>query len=134
MGVFPFPALNANSVRGMLGGGIEVGAFSDRPEVREVVRFLLGPDFGKSLVKVSGSMSPNRRFDTANYAPSWRPTAEALKAALATDTFRFDASDLMPGEVGGGAFWRGMMRYAREGPRSLDRILRDIDAAWPGGG
>jgi serine/threonine protein kinase/ABC-type glycerol-3-phosphate transport system substrate-binding protein len=134
MGVFPFPALNTSSVGGMLGGGLEVGAFSDRPEVREVVRFLLGPEFGKSLVTVSGHMSPNRRFDTANYAPAWRPTAEALKAALAADTFRFDASDLMPPEVGGDAFWKGMMTYAKEGPGSLDRILRDIDDAWPDDG
>src|SRR4029079_9267542 len=102
------PAVDPRAVGAMLGAGVQVGAFSDRPEVREVVRFLLGPDFGTSLVKVAGSMSANRKFEVAHYAPTWRPTAEALKAALAADTFRFDASDLMPPEVGGGAFWKGM--------------------------
>ena len=118
----------------MLGAGIQVGAFSDRPEVREVVRFLVGPDFGKSLVKVSGSMSPNRQFDTRNYPPFWRSVGSALKGALATDTFRFDASDLMPPEVGGDRFWKAMMTYAERGPESLDSILSDLDAAWPDDG
>ena len=66
-GCVPLPRAERELGRRDARGGIEVGAFSDRPEVREVVRFLLGPEFGKSLVTVSGNMSPNRRFDTANY-------------------------------------------------------------------
>jgi alpha-glucoside transport system substrate-binding protein len=129
---FPFPSLTAGSTGGMLGGAILVGAFSDRPEVREVLRFFLGPDFGANMVTgTGGSMSPNRHFDTANYPPALRRTGEALKAALAADSFRMDASDLMPAPVGFDAFFKGMLTYAREGPGSLDRILRDIDAAWP---
>ena len=38
----------------------------------------------------------------------------------------------MPPDVGEGAFWDGMMTYLAEGPGSLDQILADIDAAWPG--
>ncbi len=89
---FPFPRMTGASTQGMLGGGILVGAFSDRPEVREVVRFLLGPQFGEDQVQHSGAMSPNRGFDVENYPVVLRPTAEALKASLAADSFRFDAS------------------------------------------
>jgi alpha-glucoside transport system substrate-binding protein len=78
-------------------------------------------------------MSPNRRFDPSNYLPLWRPGAAALDAALAADTFRFDASDLMPAEIGADRFWKAMITYAKEGPGSLDRILAELDAAWPDG-
>jgi alpha-glucoside transport system substrate-binding protein len=76
-------------------------------------------------------MSPNRGFDVANYPPVWRSTAEELKAALAADSFRFDASDLMPPEIGEDLFWKAMVTYATEGPDSLDGILAQLDAAWP---
>ena len=36
------------------GAGDMIAAFSDRPEVREVVRFLLGPDYGAEMVETGG--------------------------------------------------------------------------------
>jgi hypothetical protein len=39
----------------------------------------------------------------------------------------------MPPEVGVGAFWSGMVGYIGGGPSSLDRILAEIDGAWPNG-
>jgi hypothetical protein len=53
--------------------------------------------------------------------------------SLASDTFRFDASDLMPPEIGADRFWKAMMTYTAEGPGSLDRILAELDEAWPDG-
>jgi alpha-glucoside transport system substrate-binding protein len=76
-------------------------------------------------------MSANRRFDLDNYPPFLRRQAELLEAALAADTFRFDASDLMPPPIGNGVFWDAMITYFDEGPESLDQILAEIDAAWP---
>ena len=54
-----------------------------------------------------------------------------LTEALANDTGRFDASDLMPAEVGLGSFWTGMMEYVSSGPDSLQAVLDDIEASWP---
>ena len=94
--VFSFPTI-AGGVPGLIGGGEMLAAFADRPEVRELVRFLLSPAFGTHLVGVgSDFMSANRRFDLENYPPFLRRQARVLEAALAADTFRFDASDLMP--------------------------------------
>jgi alpha-glucoside transport system substrate-binding protein len=123
---FPFPA---GDDRPLVGAGDLFGAFSDRPEVREVVRFMLSPGFGTALAANGGFISANRHFDLDRYPPFERHQAEVLYAALATDSFRFDASDLMPVDVNF-AFWDGMMRYAAQGPSSLDGILRDIDASW----
>jgi alpha-glucoside transport system substrate-binding protein len=130
--VFPFPPM-ANQTGGVIGGGEMVGTFSDRPEVRELVRFLLSPQHGVELAEVGHDyMSPNRRFDLDNYPNEfWRRQAELVQAALAADTFRFDASDLMPPEVGAGRFWDAMMRYLDEGPDSVDDILTELDTAWP---
>ena len=76
-------------------------------------------------------MSPNLDFDLDNYPPFMRRQAEVLQEALSNDTFRFDASDLMPPPVGEEVFWQAMLTYVREGPDSLDEILAELDAAWP---
>jgi alpha-glucoside transport system substrate-binding protein len=129
--IFPFPSLGADS-RGVLGAGTIVGAFSDRPEVRELVRYILSPRYGETVVESgAGFISANQRFDAARYGPFERRQAELIYAALADDTFRFDGSDLMPQEIGAELFWDAMMRFATKGPESLDAILAELDAAWP---
>jgi serine/threonine protein kinase/ABC-type glycerol-3-phosphate transport system substrate-binding protein len=136
--IFPFPTLQRES-RGVVGAGNMFGVFSDRPEVRELVRYILGPSFGESLATSNtGFLSANRWFDLTKYDPWDRRQAELIYDALADDTFRFDGSDLMPPPIGGpleegdvGLFWNAMMRYAAEGPGSLDAILAELDAAWP---
>ena len=47
-------------------------------------------------------------------------------------SFRFDGSDLMPGEVGAGSFWKGMTDWV-SGAADLDTVLAEIDASWPDG-
>jgi alpha-glucoside transport system substrate-binding protein len=41
-----------------------------------------------------------------------RPLRKMNEILLKATTFRFDGSDLMPGGVGAGAFWTGMVDYA----------------------
>ncbi len=43
-------------------------------------------------------------------------------------TFRFDGSDLMPGKIGAGAFWTGMVDYA--GGKSAEDVGGEIQKAW----
>ena len=43
---------------------------------------------------------------------------------------RFDGSDLMPGEVGAGSFWKGMTDWV-SGAADLDTVLKQIDDSWP---
>jgi ABC-type glycerol-3-phosphate transport system substrate-binding protein len=130
--VFPFPPSTREFGRAVLGGGTMVGALADRPEVRELVRFLLGPAYGQEWARLGRTfLSANRRFDLENYSPWWRRQAVLVDTALANDTFRFDGSDLMAPEIGQGLFWDAMMEYLAEGPQSLDGILADLDAAWP---
>ena len=55
---------------------------------------------------------------------------EIAELVLDATSFRFDASDLMPGEVGAGSFWKGMTDYVT-GSADLDTALAEIDASWP---
>jgi alpha-glucoside transport system substrate-binding protein len=133
--IFPFPVFSEGQPPSVIGGADMVAAFADRPEVRELVQFLLTPEFGTQWARRGGGfLSPNRRFDMENYQPLWRRQAEVLYQALAADQFRFDASDLMPPPIGNQVFFEAMMTYAAEGPESLDRILSELDAAWPDDG
>jgi alpha-glucoside transport system substrate-binding protein len=43
---------------------------------------------------------------------------------------RFDGSDLMPGAVGSGSFWKEMTNWV-SGTKDLATALKDIDASWP---
>jgi alpha-glucoside transport system substrate-binding protein len=113
-------------------------AASDRPEVREFVRYLLGPDFGRALAfSAPGFIAARSDFDIENYT-TWdgpnlliRPMAASVQQALANDAFRFDGSDLMPPEVGQFPFYGVMVEYIAEGPDNLDELLQRLDDAWP---
>lgn len=47
---------------------------------------------------------------------------------LNATTFRFDGSDLMPGGVGAGSFWTGMVDYT--GGDSAESVASEIQASW----
>ena len=77
-----------------------VAAFADRPEVREVLRFLLSPEYGVEWAKQgNGFLSANRRFDLQNYRSFWRTPAQMIDAALAASpkSFTGTVSDVLRG-------------------------------------
>ena len=136
--VFPTPAIAEQGRAGVVGGGSLIVVFADRPEVRTLVKYLLGPDFGRMWAdEWVGFISARRDFDLDNYTvygePNdlTRPMAEAVQRALAADAFRFDGSDLMPPEVGLAPFWSAIVDYVAHGPDNLDTLLAELDAAWP---
>jgi alpha-glucoside transport system substrate-binding protein len=113
--------------RPVLGAGDLLSAMQDRPEIRAVMRWLATGESTRGWLERGGFVSPH------NDTPlDWYPTdvdrgyAEILRDAT---TFRFDASDLMPGQIGTGAFWTGMVDWVNGD--SLDEVLPKIDEAWP---
>ena len=42
---------------------------------------------------------------------------------------RFDGSDMMPGAVGTGTFWSGMVDYV--GGTDVETVLENIENSWP---
>ena len=47
---------------------------------------------------------------------------------LNATTFRFDGSDLMPGAIGAGSFWTGMVDYTSG--KSAKEVADKIQASW----
>ncbi len=125
---FYFPPIDPTYGKPMLGAGDIYAVFNDRPEVRALARYLTTGLSTKAWVEAGGFISPHKDASLDWYLnPIDRKFAELLAGA---DTFRFDGSDLMPGAVGAGTFWTGMVDYVNE-TSTLDEVLRDIDASWP---
>ena len=126
---FYLPPIDEEQGKPVLGAGDIMGAFNDRPEVRAVMRYLATGESIKEWVQSGGVVAPHKDAEL-----DWYPTeanrryAEILHNA---DTFRFDGSDMMPGEVGTGAFWNEMTNWI--GGNDLNTILENIDESWPEG-
>jgi len=127
--VFPLPA-PTGSTPGVLGGGDIVGAFKNDANVKKVVSYLVGKDFGTNgyATDWSAHLSPHKDFPTDKYTSPFQ--AAAQKAVAGAQIFGFDASDQMPGAVGSGTEWSNMIQWAA-GQQSLDATLKNIDASWP---
>ena len=46
---------------------------------------------------------------------------------------RFDASDIMPAEVGAGTFWGGMVEWVSDNGDGTESVFQDIEDSWPAG-
>jgi DNA-binding SARP family transcriptional activator/ABC-type glycerol-3-phosphate transport system substrate-binding protein len=128
---FRLPAVATAGEGSLLGSGEYLVAFTDRPEVRQTVRELVGTDWGRALVGNGAWFFPaNRRFPLDAYSDDRaRAVAALLQASLAEGSFRYDGSDLMPREVFT-VFWENMVEFAGEGPGNLDALLTELDGAW----
>ncbi|TFC82903.1 carbohydrate ABC transporter substrate-binding protein [Cryobacterium sinapicolor] len=124
---FITPAEEAGS-QAVTGGGEIVAAFADDADTQAVQTYLSSDDWANSRVSLGGVISANSGLDPANAkSPILQ---EAIKILQDPETtFRFDASDLMPGSVGAGTFWKGMVNWINGAP--TDEVLTSIEAGWP---
>ncbi|NND01247.1 MAG: extracellular solute-binding protein [Acidimicrobiia bacterium] len=136
---FAFPPVKVAHSDTAIGSGDFLVATNESEAVGEFVRFMLKAKFGETaIVDVPGWILPHVNFDTSRYGDSMTEAwANQVSAAIAADQFRFDASDLMPPEVGSmngpnpGAFWSGIVDLVN-GDRTVPQVLQDIDNQWPG--
>jgi alpha-glucoside transport system substrate-binding protein len=100
--------------------------FNDRPAVRQVIEYMTTAESIEEWVRQGGVLSPHSDIELDWYPEADRGIAEILADA---DAIRFDASDLMPGAVGAGSFWNGVVDYISG--EDLDTVLPEIDESWP---
>jgi alpha-glucoside transport system substrate-binding protein len=125
---FYLPPIDESLGKPVLGGGDIYAMFNDRPESRAVIQFFASAESVKGWVEAGGTISPHNDSSLDWYKdPVTRKLAEILKNAT---TFRFDASDLMPGAVGAGSFWKSMTDFV-SGSIDEDTALKQIDDSWP---
>jgi alpha-glucoside transport system substrate-binding protein len=113
----------------MLNGGDLAALFNGRDQdAIKVMEFITGDQFGKPWAEAGGWLSPHETFDVGLYSD--QITQKMARTAAGVSLFRFDGSDAMPGSVGNGTFWRGMVDWI-SGQDDLDTVLRDIEESWP---
>jgi alpha-glucoside transport system substrate-binding protein len=130
---FPLPPIDQEGT--LYAGELTVvGKNANRPEVADFLERFISEEVQCEMggVQASSRISPNVNVGPECYVNDILADASVvLTDSLENDTGRFDASDLMPAEVGSGTFWSGMMDYISNGPDSLQSVLDDIEASWP---
>ncbi len=123
---FYFPAIDPEFGNAVLGGGTVVTISNDTPGARAVLDFLMTPLAHELWMAQAGFLSPHKGINLDIYSSDLlRRQAEIL---LGADVFGFDGSDLMPGAIGAGAFWTGMVDFI--GGSSSAEVAQAVQNAW----
>jgi alpha-glucoside transport system substrate-binding protein len=125
---FYMPPIDESLGKPVLVAGDLMAMFNDRPEVRAVMSYFSSGASVEQWIRSGGAISAHNDSDLAWYSNDVdRGVAEII---LNATSVRFDASDLMPGQVGAGSFWKGMTDYVA-GTVDLNQAMTEIDSAWP---
>ncbi|MFF2320574.1 ABC transporter substrate-binding protein [Agrobacterium sp. NPDC058088] len=112
----------------VLGAGTLVTITKEAPAAKAFVQFLQTPIAHEVWMAQSSFLTPYKGVNVETYAnEQMKRQGEILTTAT---TFGFDGSDLMPGKIGAGAFWTGMIDFV--GGKSADQVASDIQKAWDG--
>ena len=124
---FYFPAYAGMDLgRPVLGAGTLFAITSDSKGARAFIEFLKSPIAHEVWMAQSGFLTPHNGVNPDAYGdPVLRAMGDIL---LGATTFRFDGSDLMPGAIGAGAFWTGMVDYV--GGTPAQDVVDSIQATW----
>ncbi|MBA3287402.1 MAG: carbohydrate ABC transporter substrate-binding protein [Acidimicrobiia bacterium] len=132
--VFYFPDINGD--RPVLTAGTFAAAFDENPETMAVLAYMATPGYAQLRQEIqtreldgglSGFLSAAQGQDPAVYQPLEQGFLEILNSA---DLSRFDASDLMPAEVGVGSFW-SEGTSAANGDQDAAEAAANIEDSWP---
>lgn len=111
----------------VLGAGTLAFITKDTEASRAFIEFLKIPIAHEVWMAQTGFLTPMKGVNADLYGdPTLKKMGEIL---LNSTTFRFDGSDLMPGAVGAGTFWTGMVDYV--GGKSAQEVADAIQASWP---
>ena len=126
--VFYLPGIDPAQGKPFLVAGDIMAASNDKPETAAVMQYFSTGEGVKGWMAAGGALAPQKDAPLEWYGDDL--TKSIAQIANAATTVRFDASDLMPGAVGSGSFWKGMTDYF-SGSADLDTVLKEIDASWP---
>lgn len=120
------PIASANLGKPVLGAGTLAMITRDSPAARAFIDFLKLPLAHELWMAQSGFLTPLKTVNVDAYAnDTLKKEGQILTEAT---TFRFDGSDLMPGKIGAGAFWTGMVDLV--GGKSPQEVGAEIQKAW----
>jgi alpha-glucoside transport system substrate-binding protein len=125
---FYFPAYAEKDLgQPVLGAGTLAFIMKDSPAAQAFIAWLQTPIAHEVWMAQTGFVTPFKAVNTELYgSAALKKQGEILANAT---TFRFDGSDLMPGAVGAGSFWTGMVDFV--GGKSAQEVADAIQASWP---
>ena len=110
----------------VLGGGTLMAITEPSDATNELMEFFQLPLAHEVFMAQSGFLTPHKGVNLDAYMnAALRGQGEILINAT---TFRFDGSDLMPGGVGAGTFWTGMVDFT--GGKDAQAVADEIQASW----
>lgn len=121
--LFRMPDFNTNFTNVIEGGGDMFGMFHDTPQAQSLMQWLITPNAQAIWAGRGGYIAANKNVPADIY-----PNASSGKAAQLlgqASTFRFDASDQMPGEMNS-EFFKAVVQFVSD-PTQLDSILAHLD-------
>jgi alpha-glucoside transport system substrate-binding protein len=124
---FYFPAYEGEDLGQPVLGAGTLFAITDPSEAASaMIEYLKLPIAHELWMAQGGFLTAHAGVNPEAYADaSLAAQGEILSNAT---TFRFDASDLMPGEIGAGAFWTGMVDYVTGA--SAEDVASGIESRW----
>jgi alpha-glucoside transport system substrate-binding protein len=124
---FYFPAYAGKDLGSpVLGAGTVWAITNENQAAHDLIAYLETPEAHEIWMARKGFLTPHKGVNSDVFSdPTLRKMNDIL---LSATTFRFDGSDLMPGAVGAGSFWTGMVDYA--GGKSAADVANEIQASW----
>jgi len=124
---FYFPGFASKKLGNpVLGGGTILTITKDSKAARAFMDFIAQPQASEIWMAEGGFLTPLKTADINKYK-----NAQLKKQGeifLNATTFRFDGSDLMPGAIGAGSFWKGMVDFSSG--KSAKEVADDIQKSW----
>ena len=124
---FYFPAFESKDLgKPVLGAGTLLAITKESEAASAFMEFMKTPEAHEIWMAGGGFLTPHLGVDLDQYSSD---TQRGLGTILQNaTTFRFDGSDLMPGAVGAGSFWTGMVDYTSG--KSAQDVADEIQASW----
>ncbi|SIT17336.1 maltose-binding protein /trehalose-binding protein /sucrose-binding protein [Roseivivax lentus] len=124
---FYFPAYEEKDLgKPVLGAGALFAITNPSEATTAMIEFLKTPIAHELWMAQGGFLTAHGGVNLDTYADdSLRAQGQILQDA---STFRFDGSDLMPSEIGAGAFWSGMVDYVTGTPAA--EVAATIQERW----
>ena len=132
--VFYFPDINGDNP--VLTAGTYAAAFNEDPATMAVLNYMATSDYAETRQRIqteqlngglSGFLSAAQGQDPSVYQPLEQGFLEILNNS---ELARFDASDLMPADVGAGSFWSEGTSLVN-GEIDAQTAADNIEATWP---
>lgn len=124
---FYFPSSAAADLGNPVLGAGTLWAITDPSDAANVwMEFLQTPIAHEIWMAQSGFLTPFGAVNAEVFPSDAQRSMNDI--LLGATTFRFDGSDLMPGEIGAGAFWTGMVDYT-SGADAAD-VAQTIQDRW----